>query len=316
MRVFTKTCPEGHEIASFRKDVSVHGRDNKSDDVKVETGKHITIEDDVMRRDLSINALFYDIKTNEVVDLVGGVDDIKNGVIRTVGNPFDRFNEDRLRIIRSIRFSATTGFEIHKDTHDAILTDNRLFGVSDIDDVSKERIYAEFDKVVEKSISNNDSFIMIRFFEMMNYYGITYQLYPVNINPLFIKSSFSLSIIISQLLVNNDINEGFVKMLSSSKMNNSLLNDVVFLINIFRHGICSHNVYDTYKRMTSKNIDIELVKEWVSVMDIDSKEFQTFFVYKPTTNGKDVMSDGFKGLSIGEEIKRREKLLFEEMLRN
>ena len=90
LRIFTEDEPLGHEIATFRKDIS-KGRDNKGDDEKVEIGKHITIEDDVKRRDLTVNALFYDINNKQIVDLVGGVKDIENNIIRSVGNPVERF---------------------------------------------------------------------------------------------------------------------------------------------------------------------------------------------------------------------------------
>ena len=62
------------------------------------------IEGDVKRRDLTINALFYDIDTFEIVDLVGGLEDLKNGVVRTVGSAEERFGEDPLRILRFFRF--------------------------------------------------------------------------------------------------------------------------------------------------------------------------------------------------------------------
>jgi len=60
IRVYTKECPEGHEIASYRKDIS-GGRDTKGEEDKVEMGQHITMEDDCNRRDLTMNALYYDI---------------------------------------------------------------------------------------------------------------------------------------------------------------------------------------------------------------------------------------------------------------
>lgn len=94
IRVYTKDEPNGYEIASYRKDISM-GRDTKGNDQKVEMGNHITIEDDCMRRDLTINALFYNIEKKEIVDIVGGVNDIKNNVIKAVGNPIERFKEDR-----------------------------------------------------------------------------------------------------------------------------------------------------------------------------------------------------------------------------
>ena len=85
LRVFTEDEPTGYEIASYRRDIS-GGRDTKGDDQKVEIGGDVTIEDDCNRRDLSMNALFYDIKNKEIVDLVGGIDDINHfgDQIRTV----------------------------------------------------------------------------------------------------------------------------------------------------------------------------------------------------------------------------------------
>ena len=72
LRVYTKDEPEGYEIASYRKDIS-GGRDTKGDDQKVQMGSDVTIEDDCMRRDLTINSLFYDIRNKKIVDLVDGV---------------------------------------------------------------------------------------------------------------------------------------------------------------------------------------------------------------------------------------------------
>lgn len=69
---------------SCRRDISL-GRDTKGDDQKVEMGKNVTMEDDCARRDLTINALYYDIKNDKIVDLVGGINDIKNNIIRAVG---------------------------------------------------------------------------------------------------------------------------------------------------------------------------------------------------------------------------------------
>lgn len=94
INVFTDN--DEYEIATFRRDLSM-GR--RPDGVEF-----TTIDQDVLRRDLTINALFYDIDTGEVVDLVGGVDDLKKGIIRTVGDPVDRFSEDPLRILRFVRF--------------------------------------------------------------------------------------------------------------------------------------------------------------------------------------------------------------------
>ena len=94
INVFTS---EGeYEIATFRSD------ETKGRNPEVKLG--VSIETDAARRDLRINALYYDIDTHEIIDLVGGLDDLKNGTIQTVGNPQERFEEDPLRILRFFRF--------------------------------------------------------------------------------------------------------------------------------------------------------------------------------------------------------------------
>ena len=82
------------EIATFR-------NDSPGRKPKVELGGNMI--NDSQRRDFTVNALYYDIETNEIIDLVGGIRDIKNKTIRTVGDPKKRFEEDPLRILRFFR---------------------------------------------------------------------------------------------------------------------------------------------------------------------------------------------------------------------
>lgn len=77
-------------------------------------------ETDAFRRDLTINGLFYDLASFSVIDYVGGLEDLKNGIIRTIGVPQVRFEEDPVRMIRAVRHAARTGFTIEKETYDAI----------------------------------------------------------------------------------------------------------------------------------------------------------------------------------------------------
>lgn len=101
------------------------------------------IEDDLKRRDFTINALAYDPSTNELIDLFDGKTDIKDKVIRSVGDPNVRFNEDALRILRAIRFSAQHGFIISHETMEAMKKNANL-----LDEISKERIRDEFLKIL------------------------------------------------------------------------------------------------------------------------------------------------------------------------
>ncbi|MFA6432543.1 MAG: HD domain-containing protein [Candidatus Paceibacterota bacterium] len=107
------------------------------------------IEDDLKRRDLTINALAASLSgeaIKDIVDMYGGLRDIKDKIIRMVGNPVDRFNEDALRIMRVVRLSVELGFEIEKETFVAVKSHNKL-----IKDVSMERIRDEFTKIVLSS---------------------------------------------------------------------------------------------------------------------------------------------------------------------
>jgi tRNA nucleotidyltransferase (CCA-adding enzyme) len=102
-----------------------------------------TIEDDLSRRDFTINAIAYDLDEEELVDPYGGQDDLTKEIIRTVGEPKDRFNEDALRLLRAVRFSAQLGFEIHNDTMRAIEVHAHL-----LEFIAKERIRDEFSKLL------------------------------------------------------------------------------------------------------------------------------------------------------------------------
>lgn len=100
------------------------------------------IEDDLARRDFTINAMAK--YKDEIIDIFGGMDDIKNKIIRAVGNPIDRFSEDNLRVLRALRFASRYGFRIEKNTLDAMLKLSPLVR----ENISAERIGSEFLKMV------------------------------------------------------------------------------------------------------------------------------------------------------------------------
>lgn len=85
---------------------------------------------DALRRDLTINGLFYDLSSFSVIDYVGGVADLNAGIIRTIGDPYVRFEEDPVRMIRAIRHAARTGFTIEGRTFDAICDCKQLISMS------------------------------------------------------------------------------------------------------------------------------------------------------------------------------------------
>lgn len=101
------------------------------------------IQEDVSRRDFTVNGLMFDPVDGKLFDLVGGVSDIQKKVIRTIGKPEERFSEDYLRMLRAVRFSAQLGFNIDRETFDAVKNLHSL-----INKISAERIRDEFKKII------------------------------------------------------------------------------------------------------------------------------------------------------------------------
>lgn len=130
---------EGHqfEVATFRKDLRyLDGRHPQSIEMS-------TPLEDALRRDFTINGMFYDPLEGVIHDFVHGQEDIRRSVIRTIGNPHERFFEDRLRMLRAFRFSARFAFIIDSETQEAIRENaDKLFPA-----VAMERVWQEFNKM-------------------------------------------------------------------------------------------------------------------------------------------------------------------------
>lgn len=121
------------EITTYR--IEKGYADNRHPD-KVEFSS--SLAEDLKRRDFTINAMAMDI-SGRITDIFGGREDIKNGIIRAVGNPEERFNEDALRIMRAMRFAARFGFDIESETAAAV---HKLRSL--LKNISAERIRDEF----------------------------------------------------------------------------------------------------------------------------------------------------------------------------
>lgn len=126
------------EVATFRSDVGYS--DGRHPDHVVYAKSP---SEDVKRRDFTINALLLDPKTNEVLDFVGGRDDLRAGIIRAIGRPEDRFRDDKLRMVRAVRFAARFRYAIEAATFTAIAE-----LAPEIHQVSAERLRDEFTKLL------------------------------------------------------------------------------------------------------------------------------------------------------------------------
>lgn len=167
IHLFEKTVPVGiafgvvivvkegfqFEVSTFRKDHPyVDGRHPQGVD-------YSTPEKDAWRRDFTINGMFYDPLTKTLHDFVGGKQDLEKGIIRAIGNPQERFSEDRLRMLRAIRFAARFGFEIEESTQKAIAENaQNLFPA-----VSMERVWNE---LVKMSHHTYFDFACIKMYEL------------------------------------------------------------------------------------------------------------------------------------------------------
>lgn len=125
------------EVATFRNDMS-YSDGRHPDEIKFSTPRQ-----DALRRDFTINGIFYDPVADEIIDYVGGQKDIADRVIRTIGDPEKRFSEDFLRMLRAIRFSVRFGFKITPRTTAAIKKHAKK-----ISDISGERICDELGKML------------------------------------------------------------------------------------------------------------------------------------------------------------------------
>lgn len=149
------------EVATFRSDI---GYADGRHPLRVEYSD--TPEEDVHRRDFTINGMMMDPRDGRALDFVGGQKDLRAGVIRAIGEPEKRFAEDKLRMVRAVRFSARFGYEIEPATHRAIA---KL--APDVLQVSQERLRDELTKLLTEGAARPA-------FELLDETGLLRQLLP------------------------------------------------------------------------------------------------------------------------------------------
>lgn len=291
------TSAGDYEIATFRKDI---GAGRRPDSVEF-----TTIDNDVKRRDLTINALFYDIDSKEVVDLVGGINDLKQGIVRTVGSAEERFNEDRLRILRAIRFAARFGSNLDGDTHAALIANNSLEGVS------SERIRDEFLKGIKSAKS------VVLFLSLLQ----KYNLFDWIFGSLILKEKGMQSI---DLIEERDVAILFAYMLGDNKIDNvkaelhnlkysiDEITQISFLLNF--KNLSADNAFKLKKSQTNSKLSIEQIKNFSEWIKMDEKLTNAFISFKLTVTGKELMDQGFTGKQVGSEMEQREIENFKNLI--
>ena len=277
----------GHEIATFRKDI---GKGRRPDSVDF-----TDIKGDVKRRDLTINALFYDIGKKQIVDLVGGIADLKKKKIRTVGKAEDRFDEDPLRKLRAVRFAGSVGGKMTKDTWSALKKN------SDISGVSAERIRDEFIKGVTKAKN------VPNYFKMLRTLGMFKQIFP-GLSVLHRKvNTNDYKLQIAYMLQTNGVDKVKSK-LNGLKYTNEEVKDISLLIQLSRPAEVIKDLPSYKKLQDNSKLTTSQIKQWVKINS--NNYIMKLWNWKLSVTAKDAIAKGLKGKDIGNYIKNEEEKLF------
>jgi len=296
--VYTDDQPEGMEIATFRQDIS------KGRNPKVKLG--VTIEEDVERRDLTYNAMFYHIEKKEIYDLVGGMKDLEDGITRMVGDPFERIEEDSLRILRAFRFASRYNHILDERSIEAFEKRNNLENIDpdtgELKRISSERIYEEMQKAWKQSPDYN---YYLQFFNEFNMWS---EVFPgANINENLIETD-SFRVCLANLFRNENPNGLANKLISKYKIDGGTADTIEFLIEF--NNMTEENAIEVQKKLKKKNLDVENIKEsdileWIRVENLGNLH-KKFLQYKPKNWSDELKKQGFKpGPEFGKEIRKR-----------
>lgn len=295
--VFPPEMPEGIEIATFRVDKT------KGRKPVVELG--VSIEDDVLRRDLTINAMFYDLETREIIDLVGGKEDLKNNIIRMVGDPKMRIEEDPLRILRILRFATRYSSKIDQKTKRAIKSEN------DISEISFERIWDRDNGEFFKAFKQSENFI--DYIQYLIEFGLIEQILPGLKFKKDIFNSQNIEIILAQLIGDNDP-KMVKKVFNKVTIPTDISKVVKFLIEL--KDFTKERVMDFYKDKKRFSISEDLIEEYISLLGLKG-DVEFFTKFTPEITAKDVMKEfNIKpGPELGNKLKKVNIEEFEKLLK-
>lgn len=291
------------------------------------------IVDDLKRRDFTINAMAYNDKKG-LIDDFGGIVDLKNKVIKTVGNPDKRFNEDGLRIIRAIRFSSKLGFNIEDKTLNSIYKNYHI-----VKNISIERITDEINKII---ISTNPQNIILlyktKIFEILgiyyNFNNDNYLRLEKQLKIISLIDEIEYKLLLLQYIINNEskdynnrnyivnilrypnkVKDDINNLIEYMYIDESNLNkiDIKYILNKigdsrFEKILNLKNIYYS----ANYNKKSKYIKPCINILKdiINNKECYTIKDLK--LNGNDLKELGYKGNEIGTNL----NYLLEEVIKN
>lgn len=285
--VIVAKMSEDIEIATFRTDESNNSGEMK--DISVKFGA--TIEEDVKRRDLTINGLFFDISNKQIIDLVGGIDDLKNGIIRTIGKPEDRFKEDNLRKLRAVRFASRLGFKLDNGILNAIRRDPSL-------NVSSHRVVNELKNSFDRTKSKRHLIELLIDADLTDV--IFQNTFMIKAFDNFEDLSFAEFIF---LFVQDFDKKTIEQTLKEHDFSSNVIDTCLFLkqldLDLKSNAAIDPNMFfKSVKRLGINNISLQFFQ------DFDDK-IDWLMNFKPDKDlVQKLMADGFVGKALGVELKR------------
>ncbi|MEI9475016.1 MAG: polynucleotide adenylyltransferase PcnB [Deltaproteobacteria bacterium] len=153
------------EVSTFRSHSEFEETENEEGEI-IRTERFGTPEEDALRRDITINGLFYNIADFSIIDCVGGMADLQRRIIRTIGDPNERFKQDPVRMIRVLRHAARTGFTIDEQTYQAIIQHR-----DEIKKCSPSRVRDEFLRDLKEGVAQPSLHLMLQT-------GLLFSLFP------------------------------------------------------------------------------------------------------------------------------------------
>ena len=259
------------------------------------------INDDLSRRDFTVNALAYNPKRG-IIDLFGGMNDLESKIIRAVGNPDLRFNEDSLRILRAYRFASVLNFELDKDVISAAKKQAHL-----IKNISGERILQEISKLAKGS---NLSVVFDLFnsgiFECFGIKKVKVSKDMLN-NIAYSNAEDFLKPVLFLSLMNHNIDEIKLKLKPDSKLLKQLAfldsiekvippqNETELKLMLFSYGKELVKLYILYLQLQNNNTYQRLLSYFDNIINSD----EPYSVSQLSISGNDLKGLGFTGDKVG-----------------
>lgn len=274
--------------------------------------------EDLKRRDFTMNALALN-KNLEIVDYFNGIEDIKNKRIRAVGNPYMRFNEDALRVLRALRFASTLDFKIEEETSKAIFECYHL-----LEKISVERIYIELKKLI---VGLNVGLILKKFqsvFELIfNISFVNYDLILNSIDELEKDIVTRLAYLLSSKFVRKDAKS----ILRNLKVDHFTINQITSLLEnidieisnkVSIKKVLKHLDEDIFLKLIDikKVIDKDLYQNELILFNQIIKNKECYKLKHLAINGYDLNDLGIEGKRVGEILDLLLNLVIEEKLDN